>query len=219
MFDCKLTASRRLLPAALFAVIFNLAAAQTAEPTPASTPKFATSTKPALSAVKSAAATGGPSWAELTAAQKAALAPLAGSWPVTVEEQKRKWLEISKNYPRLSPAEQTTMHSRMNEWVALSPQQRAEARLNFAKAREVSAQLTPDEKKAKWETYQALSPEEKKGLAAAAVPKPAGAATAVKPVAPQKLVVVPKNPAPPASAVSAQIPAPAAAALPAVIKP
>ena len=107
------------------------------------------------------------------------------------------------------------MHSRMNEWVALSPQQRAAARLNFAKAKEVAAQLTPDEKKAKWETYQALSPEEKKGLAAAAVPKPAGAATAVKPVAPQKLVVVPKNSAPPAGAVPAASSAPATAAIPA----
>ena len=84
------------------------------------------------------------------------------------------------------------MHSRMNEWVAMSPQQRAAARLNFAKTKELSSQLTPDEKKAKWEIYQALSPEEKARLAAKASPKPAGAATAVKPVAPQKLAVTPK---------------------------
>lgn len=83
------------------------------------------------------------------------------------------------------------MHSRMNEWVALSPQQRAEARLNFAKTKELSKQLTPEEKKAKWQTYQALSPEEKQKLAAKAAARPAGAATAVKPVAPQKLAAVP----------------------------
>ena len=85
------------------------------------------------------------------------------------------------------------MHSRMNEWVDMSPQQRAAARLNFAKTKELSKQLTPDEKKAKWETYQALSPEEKAKLAAKATPKPTGAATAVKPVPTQKLAVTPKS--------------------------
>ncbi len=82
----------------------------------------------------------------------------------------------------------------MNEWVTLSPQQRAQARLNFAKTKELSKQLTPEEKKAKWESYQALSPEEKQKLAAKASPKPTGAATAVKPVAPQKLAPVPPHP-------------------------
>ena len=86
------------------------------------------------------------------------------------------------------------MHSRMVEWVAMSPQQRAAARLNFAKTKELSKELTPDEKKAKWQTYQALSPEEKAKLAAKGAPKPTGAATAVKPVEPQKLAVTPKGP-------------------------
>ena len=125
--------------------------------------------------------------------QQQSLKPLAASWNGISEGQKRKWLELSKGYPSLSPADQAVMHSRMNEWVAMSPQQRAVARLNFAKTKELSDQLTPDEKKAKWQTYQALSPEEKAKLAAKAVPKPSGAATAIKPVAPQKLAVTPKS--------------------------
>ena len=128
-----------------------------------------------------------PSWAELTTMQQQALKPLAMSWSSISEAQKRKWLEISKNYPTLLPIDQTTLHSRMNEWAALSPLQRAEARLNFAKTKELSTQLTPEEKKAKWQTYQALSPEEKQKLASKATPRPVGAALAVKPVAPQKL--------------------------------
>ena len=132
-----------------------------------------------------------PSWVELTLLQQQALKPLALSWNTISEAQKRKWLEVSKNYPTLSLADQTTLHSRMNEWVALSPQQRAEARLNFAKTRELSTQLTPEEKKAKWQTYQALSPEEKQKLASTATPRPTGAAVAVKPVAPQKLAAAP----------------------------
>lgn len=174
--------------------------------------------KPGAQQTKTAIVTAGPSWAELTPAQKVALAPLATSWPSIAEPQKRKWLEIAKNYPRLSPAEQATMTGRMTEWVAMSPQQRAAARLNFAKTKELSTQLTPDEKKAKWETYQALSPEQKKDLADTAVQKPAGAATAVKPVAPQKLAVVPKPKAPasaPSGAVATATTPAAPAALPA----
>ena len=121
-----------------------------------------------------------------------ALAPLASSWNTSMSEaQKRKWLEISRNYSALSPEDQATLNSRMNDWVSLSPQQRAQARLNFGKTKELSRQLTPEEKKAKWEAYQALSPEEKQKLAAKASPKPTGAATAIKPVAPQKLATLP----------------------------
>ena len=154
-----------------------------------------------------------PSWAELTPMHQQALKPLALSWNTISEAQKRKWLEISKNYPTLLPADQTTLHSRMNEWVALSPQQRAEARLNFAKTKELSIQLTPEEKKAKWQTYQALSPEEKQKLVSKATPRPVGAALAVKPVAPQKLtVVVPQGIKPDPKPASKNTPAQAATA-------
>jgi Protein of unknown function (DUF3106) len=159
-----------------------------------------------------------PSWAELNALQKQALTPLERTWTTMSEAQKRKWLELSKNYPSLSAMDKTVMHSRMLEWVALSPQQRAQARLNFAKTKELSTQLTPDEKQTKWQAYQALSPEEKQDLAAKAAPKSTGAAVAVKPVAPQKLAVAPKSPNPsrPASAaVAAADTAPAPSSVPA----
>lgn len=134
-----------------------------------------------------------PSWSDLTPMQQTALEPLAASWPTLSEAQKRKWLEISKNYPTLPAEGQATIHSRMNEWVALSPAQRAEARLNFAKTKELSKQLTPEEKKAKWQSYQALSAEEKQKLAEKATSRPVGAAPAVKPVSPQKLTAVPPH--------------------------
>jgi hypothetical protein len=128
-----------------------------------------------------------PLWSELTPAQQQALTPLAGTWDTVSEAQKRKWLAMSQNFPMLSAAEQATLRSRMTEWVALSPQQRTQARLNFGQTQ----QLAPDDKKAKWEAYQALSPEEKRKLAAKA-PKAPAAAAAVKPVAPEKLAGVPK---------------------------
>ena len=159
-----------------------------------------------------------PLWVELTPLQQQALAPLASSWNTTISEaQKRKWLAISKNYSTLSAEGQATLTSRMNEWVALSPQQRAQARLNFGKTKELSRQLTPEEKKAKWEAYQALSPEEKQKLAAKGSPSPTGAATAVKPVSPQKLAAVPSQPSKPGAGGEPKIsvlPAPAAASVP-----
>ena len=128
-----------------------------------------------------------PTWRELTPAQQASLKPLAANWGGIGEAQKRKWLAVSKNYPSLPPPEQVKLHSRMTEWASLSQQQRTQARLNFAETNK----LLPGEKTANWQAYQALSPEDKQKLAATATPKPAGAAAAVKPVAPQKLAAVP----------------------------
>ena len=136
------------------------------------------------------------------------------------ESQKRKWLALSKNYKTLPPEDQATLNSRMNEWVALSPEQRAQARLNFGKTKELSRQLTPEEKKATWEAYQALSPEEKQKLAAKGSPIPTGAATAVKPVSPQKLAAVPPHAAKPGPRMEPKVTTlPAAAALPAPATP
>lgn len=131
-----------------------------------------------------------PVWAQLTVQQQIALRPLSEVWDPVSEAQKRKWLELSKNYPSLAAEDQARMHSRMVEWVAMSPQQRAQARLNFAQTRELATNLSAEEKKAKWQSYQALTADEKQKLAEKALPKPTGAATAVTPVASQKLTVV-----------------------------
>ena len=128
-----------------------------------------------------------PTWQELTAAQQASLKPLAANWSGIGEGQKRKWLALSKNYPSLPAPEQAKLQSRMTEWATLSQQQRTQARLNFAETKT----LSPGEKTANWQAYQALSPEDRQKLAATAAPKPPGAAAAVKPVAPQKLAAVP----------------------------
>lgn len=133
-----------------------------------------------------------PTWAELTPAQQQALAPLTGTWRVLGEAHKRKWLALSQNFASMPPPEQARLHSRMTEWAALSPQQRTLARLNFAEAQKVA----PTDKRAKWEAYQALSPEEKRKLAAgaaAAKPAPPPTALAEKPVPQQKLAKIPKK--------------------------
>ncbi len=129
-----------------------------------------------------------PLWRELTPMQQQSLAPLATKWDTLNETQKRKWIALSQNFPRMPVAEQAKLHSRMTEWASLSAQQRAQARISFGETQAIP----PDDKKAKWEAYQALSPEEKKKLAAGAT-KPPTTAAAIKPVAPDKLAHVPTN--------------------------
>jgi hypothetical protein len=148
-----------------------------------------------------------PTWVELTLQQQASLAPLSATWPTLGEAHKRKWLALSENFHAMPAPEQARLHSRMTEWAALSPQQRNAARLNFAEAQKVA----PEDKRAKWEAYQALPPEEKKRLAARAAatkPPPPPTAMAVQPVPKEKLAkippktrtkgVAPKGEAPPA---------------------
>ena len=129
----------------------------------------------------------GPKWSELNAEQQASLSPLQHLWSGLEENRKRKWLAIAKTFPGLSPQAQATAQERMKEWAALSPTQRSQARLNFAQ----SQQLSTNEKKAKWEAYQALNDEEKQKLASGKSPLPKGAATAPKPIAPEKLTTTP----------------------------
>jgi hypothetical protein len=179
------------------------AAPAAASPAPAAVPApNAQANKPSVSSratiqpaqVRTAPATrpeSSPSWAELSPQQQQSLAPLAGTWRVLSEAHKRKWLALSQNYPTMPPGEQARLHSRMAEWAALSPQQRTQARLNFAE----SQKLATGDKRAKWEAYQNLSPEEKRKLAAgAAAAKPVAppTAVAVQPVPQQKLTRIPK---------------------------
>ncbi len=136
------------------------------------------SSKPAVS---------GPLWTELTVAQRQALQPLAPHWNGLHVAHKNKWLALSRDYAKLSPAEQATLQTRMTEWASLSPRQRTLARLNFAEVKQIPA----DERLAKWEAYQALSADEKHQLAERANALPHGATALVRPVPAGKLAPTP----------------------------
>jgi Protein of unknown function (DUF3106) len=118
-----------------------------------------------------------PLWSELTADQRQSLSPLQAEWPRISKSQKRKWLEVSKNFNKLTADEQVKLHSRMKEWVALTPQQRAQARLNFSATKE----LPPEKNQQRWDAYLALSPEEREKLQQSAQARPNSAALANKP--------------------------------------
>jgi hypothetical protein len=123
-------------------------------------------------------------WQNLSFSQKKALAPLAPHWAQISPAQKNKWLAMSNNFENLSPREQATLHNRMADWAALSPQQRAQARLSFNETKTLGA----DQKKSQWEAYQALSQDDRKKLAAQQTTKIQGAATASQAPSPQKVI-------------------------------
>ena len=127
------------------------------------------------------------SWQSLKGAQKKALAPLAPHWAQISPAQRNKWLAMSNNFDNLSNKEQAILHERMAEWSSLSPRQRAQARLNFNQTKTLDA----DAKKTQWEAYQALSPEDKKKLAAQQTTGIQGAATAFQAATPRKIIPLP----------------------------
>jgi hypothetical protein len=126
----------------------------------ASAPALAQPTSP-TSTIMVAQAGSKPSWAELNAAQKTALAPLAGKWDSIPVDQKSKWVEIGNKFASMPAAEQARVQARMREWAALTPEERNQARENFQKSKSVPK----DAKQAQWEQYQALPEEKKKELA------------------------------------------------------
>lgn len=128
-----------------------------------------------------------PTWQELTAEQQEALRPLVQVWPQLREPHKRKWIALSRNFSKRSDEEKSVLQGRMKEWAALTPQQRTFARLNYANVQAMSM----DERRAKWEAYQALSQEDKQKLAQKQSKAFVGAAPAIKPTPPQNRVAPP----------------------------
>lgn len=114
----------------------------------------------------SLAAEAGPKWSELSASQRNSLKPLEKDWATIDADRKEKWLEIAQRIPSMSPTERERIQARMAQWARLSPSERGQARIGFQQAKQVS----PHDRQAQWEAYQALTPEQKKQLQARAVP-------------------------------------------------
>lgn len=107
-----------------------------------------------------------PRWADLTPAQREALAPLAAEWDQINPARKKKWLEIGNKVAAMKPEEKRRVQERISAWVKLTPEQRRVARTNYAQTNK----LKPEEKFAQWQRYQQLTEEQKQELAAAAAP-------------------------------------------------
>lgn len=153
----------------------------------------------------------GPAFSSLTPYQAEVLKPLQPVWDEMEDVRKRKWIEIANRLPTLSDDEKGRVQQRMQEWAALTPAQRRQARDNFSEAKGRSAA----ERQAQWEEYQKLSPEARQALAERAQQelrhkretpengKPVGAAATTRPshrnTGPQPVTGAP-HPGAPASA-------------------
>lgn len=135
-------------------------------------------------------------WKDLEPGQQQALYPLKNSWPELSDVQRRKWIAIVKNFPKLTPEDQAKVQERMSAWAALKPIERERARENFAS----SKLAQPSAKAGSWEEYRALPQEERDKLASQNIKKRPGAAKNPKLPPPTSLSGVPTPPhAPPAS--------------------
>lgn len=132
-------------------------------------------------------------WKKLKPHEKQALAPLAGKWGMLTETQRGKWLAIAQQFAYLTTQEQQIMQDRMKSWVALSPAQRSQARLNF----NLLQSIPKEEKKSRWDEYQSLSESERRKLSSGALAPARTAAPTRHPVAPERLVQPPLRTMPP----------------------
>jgi len=130
-----------------------------------------------------------PSWKQLNAQQRTALAPLSHKWNALSDNSKQKWLGIARRFARMSDIEQARMQDRMREWVMLTPAQREVARIQY---KQLHADPNAQQKglEEKWLEYSALPEEEKQRLRAggrpiikapAATPVPTASAPAGRP--------------------------------------
>ncbi|QKM65681.1 hypothetical protein DCO17_04690 [Polynucleobacter tropicus] len=100
-------------------------------------------------------------WDNLSPSQQKTLAPLESDWDYMLPDSRKKWIYVANLYPKMTPADQDRLQSRMTSWSNLSQRDRRIARENY-----LTSLKFPAEKKAEaWSAYQKLSDEQKKKLA------------------------------------------------------
>ena len=100
-------------------------------------------------------------WDSLKPSQQAILAPLEEDWDYLTPESRKRWIQVSNLYPKMSESEQQRLQSRMKSWSNLSQKDRRIARENYL----ASLKFPADKKAEAWSAYQKLSEEQKKKLA------------------------------------------------------
>lgn len=134
----------------------------------------------------------GPTWAELSDAEREGLAPLANIWPRLSEGQKLKWRAVVASAEFQDPANRTKLQDRMKSWSQLSAAERAEARLNFAMINDMPS----EDRMRMWEAYRELPEKERQRLMQSQMRQVWGAATPMKPSPKDRLPTLPPPPSP-----------------------
>lgn len=161
-------------------------AASVAPATPAPRPAVPAPKAPAVPVASALAPA--PTWTSLTPTQRQLLAPLEADWPHLGPTQRSKWLNATPMLATLPPPELARLHERMRDWAKLTPAERRDARVGFQVAKQVDA----EQRQAKWEAYQALTPEQRQALVDKAAARRKAQRTAAGPVA-KPLAAQPKS--------------------------
>lgn len=101
-----------------------------------------------------------PLWNDLSAGQQAVLEPFRAQWNGWSAAEKRSWVKLADQVPKMSAQARERADERIREWAALTPEQRRLARQNYRLAK----RLPPDERQAQWERYSEMTPEQRSVL-------------------------------------------------------
>ncbi|MDO9092745.1 MAG: DUF3106 domain-containing protein [Rubrivivax sp.] len=105
-------------------------------------------------------------WTALSPTQKQVLAPLERDWSQLEPSRQAKWLSLADRYATMPSHKQVRLQARMAEWARMTPAERSRARLQHQQ----SKKLSPEEHRAKWQSYQSLSEAERQALTRQARP-------------------------------------------------
>ena len=109
-----------------------------------------------------------PAWEQLSSAERDLLtAPIRERWNSNPGERARM-LEHARRWQDMTPEERKRAHHGMKRWSHMDPKKRAEARALFGKMRDMS----PEQRKALREEWQAMTPEQRKAWIEANPPQP-----------------------------------------------
>jgi hypothetical protein len=101
-----------------------------------------------------------PSWSQLSAPERHALAPLEAQFDQLDSQQRRKWQALARRAERWTAQELRTAQSRMALWAGMTPEQRAAARQQALAARAArGAAAAPKERERSWKAWSSQSPQ------------------------------------------------------------
>jgi Protein of unknown function (DUF3106) len=115
---------------------------------------LAISTTPGTMFKRSLVNSAEPLWVDLSPANKTFLKPFEKSWYTLTAIERKSWVTLANKVPKLSPAEQKKAAAKVNEWAALTPEQRKLARANYRLAQN----LNKDERTEQWQKYESMTP-------------------------------------------------------------
>ncbi len=106
----------------------------------------------------------GIAWDHLAPDQRQVLLPLRDVWPTLDVAQQERWQLLAARFRDKSATEQRRMSARIRAWARLTPDRRAQTRLDFL---QVATRYGSKRRIERWAAYQQLSPDQRHQAASA----------------------------------------------------